>query len=71
MSTADMEFVIDHEFFMGRQNDIVGKELSVAAKTMVDSFRFKSLSSMTSQGQMKTGSIGRTGTQPITNCKWP
>jgi len=33
MSTADMEVVIDFDFFKGRQVEIVVKELSVAAKT--------------------------------------
>jgi len=50
MSNADMEVVIDFEFLRGRQGEIVVKELSVAAKNMIDSFRFKSPYSMTSHG---------------------
>jgi len=42
-----MEAVRDIEFFRGGQNEIVVKELSVAAKNMVDSFPFKSPYSMT------------------------
>jgi len=50
MSTADMEVVIDFEFLRGRQCEIVFKELSVAAKNMIDSFRIKSPYRMTSHG---------------------
>jgi len=53
MSTANMEVVIDFEFLRGRQNEIVVKELSVAAKNMIDSFRFKIPYSMTTQGSDK------------------
>jgi len=50
MSTADMEVVIDFEFLKGQQSEIVVKELFVADKNMIDSFRFKSPYSMTSHG---------------------
>ena len=50
MSVGDMEVVIDFEFLRGRQNEMVVKELSVAAKNMIDSFRFNSPYSITSQG---------------------
>jgi len=50
MSTTDMDFVIDFEFLRRRQNEVVVKQLSVAAKNMIDFFRFKSPFTMTSQG---------------------
>jgi len=40
MSTADMEVVIDFEYLRGRQDEIVVKELSLAARNVKDSFRF-------------------------------
>jgi len=52
MSTADMEIVIDFEFLRGRQGEIVVKELSVAAKNMMDAFRSKSPYSITSHGSV-------------------
>jgi len=55
MSTADMEVVIDFEFLRGRQNEIVVNELSVAAENMIDSFRFKSPYSLTSQDSDENG----------------
>ena len=55
MSTADMEVLIDFEFLRGRQGEIVVKELSVEARNMIDSFRFKSLYSMTSHGSDENG----------------
>ena len=55
MSTADMEVVIDFEFLRGRQGEIMVNELSVAAKNMIDSFRFKSPYSMTSHGSHENG----------------
>jgi len=55
MSTSDMEAVIDFEFLKGRQNEIVVKELSVAAKNLQDSFRFRSPVSMTSHGYDENG----------------
>jgi len=50
MSTADMEVEIELEFLRRRQNEVVVKELSVAAKNMVESFRFRSTYNMTSHG---------------------
>jgi len=55
MSATDMEVVIDFEFLRGRQSEIVVKELSVAAKNMIDSFRFKSPYSMTLHGSDENG----------------
>ena len=55
MSTADIEIVINFEFLRGRQGEIVVKELSVAAKNVIDSFRFKSPYSMTSHGSDENG----------------
>jgi len=55
MSTADMEVVIDFEFFKVRQGEIVVKELSVAVNNMNDSFRFKSPYTMTSHGSEENG----------------
>jgi len=57
-----MEFVIDLEIMRGRQNKIVVKELSVAAKNMVDSFRFKSPYSMTSHDSDENGLNWEDGT---------
>jgi len=65
-----MEFVIDFEFFRGRQNEIVVKEISVAAKNMVDSFCFKSPYSMTSQGSDENGLNLEFAHMPITICTW-
>jgi len=50
-----MEAVIDFEFLKGRQNEIVVKELSVAAKNLQDSFRFRSRYSMSSHGSDENG----------------
>jgi len=55
MSTADMEVVIDFEFFRGFQVKNVVKYLSVSAKNMIDSFRFKSPYSRTSHGSDENG----------------
>jgi len=55
MSTADMEVVIDFEYLRGRQSEFVVKELSVLAKNMIDSFRFKSPNSMTPHGSDENG----------------
>ena len=55
ISTADIEVVIDFEFFRGRQGEIEVKELSVAANNMIDSFRFKSPYSMKSHGSDENG----------------
>jgi len=55
MSTADMVVVIDFELLRGRQKDIVVKELSVAVKRMVNSFRFRSPYSKTSYGSDGNG----------------
>jgi len=37
-----MEIVIDFEFLRGRTNEIIVKEISIAAANVSDSFRFKS-----------------------------
>ena len=50
-----MEVAMDFEFLRGRHNEIVVKELSVAVKNMIDSFRFKSPYSMTSQASDENG----------------
>ena len=50
-----MDFVIDFEFKRGRQNEIVFKELSVAAKNMVDSFRVRSPYRITSHSSDENG----------------
>ena len=55
MSTANMEVVIDFEFLRGRQNEIVVKELSKAAKNMVDSFCFRSPYTIMSHGSDENG----------------
>ena len=55
MSTADMEVVIDFEFFRLRQSEIVVKDLSVASRNMIDSFHFKSPYSMTSHFSHENG----------------
>jgi len=50
-----MEVVIDLEFWRGRQCEILCKELSVAAKNMINSFRLKSPYNMTSHGSGENG----------------
>ena len=58
--SADMEVVIGFEFLRGCQNLIVVKELSVAAKNVSESFRFKSPNSMTSHDLDENGlNLGR------------
>ena len=52
---TDMEVVMDFEYLTGRQNEIVVKELSVAAKNLSDSFRFKIPYIMTSHGSKGIG----------------
>ena len=47
--------VIDFEFFRVRQSEILVKELSVVAKNIIVSFRFKSPYSMTSHGSDANG----------------
>jgi len=50
-----MEVVIDFEFLRGRQNELVVKELSIAAANVSYSFRFKSPYTMTSHGSDENG----------------
>jgi len=50
-----MDVLIDFEFLKWHQNEIVAKELSVAVKIVVDSFRFRSPCSMTSHGSDENG----------------
>jgi len=57
-----MEVVIDFEFLRGRQNEIVVKELSVAASNVSETFRFKSPTIWCLTALMKTGSTGKTVT---------
>ena len=55
-----MEFIIDFEFLRGRQNEIVVKELFVAA-AVSDSFSFKSPYTMTPHGSDENGLNGEGG----------
>ena len=55
-----MEVVIDFEFLRGSTNEIIEKELSIAAANVSDSFRFKSPYPMTPNGSVETDSIGMT-----------
>jgi len=50
-----MEVVIDFEFLRGCHCEIVVKELSVANKIMIETFRFKSFYSMMSQSSDENG----------------
>ena len=54
MST-DMEVVIDFQFFRWRHNEIVVNEISMAAKTVTDSFCFNSPYRMTSHRSEEKG----------------
>jgi len=48
-----MEVVIDFEFLKWRQNEIVVKELSVAAAKFSETFRFKSPHNMASHASVE------------------
>lgn len=50
-----MDVFIDFEFLKGLQNDIVVKELSLAAKNASGSFRFKSPYTMVPHGSEENG----------------
>jgi len=50
-----MEVVIDFEFLRGRTNEIIVKELSIAAANVSDSFRFKSPYPMTTHRSVENG----------------
>jgi len=50
-----MEVIIDFEFLRGRQNEIVIKELSVAAANLSETFRFKSPHIMAFHGSDEIG----------------
>jgi len=50
-----MEVVIVFEFFRGCTNEIIVKELSIAAADVSDSFRFKSPYPMTTHGSVENG----------------
>jgi len=50
-----MEVVIYFEFFRGRQNEIVVKEICVAAANVSENFRFKSPYVMASHGSDENG----------------
>jgi len=54
MST-NIEVVIDYEYLKGRQNEMVVKELSVAAENVSDSFRFKNPYDMMPNGSDNNG----------------
>jgi hypothetical protein len=55
-----MEVVVDFEYLTGRQNEIF-KEMSVAAKKVSDSFRFKIPCIMMSHGSQENGLIWEDG----------
>jgi len=48
-----MEVVINFKFLRGRTNEIIVKELSIAAAIVSDSFRFKSPYLMTPHGSIE------------------
>ena len=50
-----MEVIIDFEFLMGRTNEIIVKELSIASANVSDSFRFKSSYPKTPHGSVGSG----------------
>ena len=50
MAGASREAVIDFEFFRGRQNETVVKEMCVASATASETFRFKSSYKMADHG---------------------
>ena len=50
-----MEIVIDFEFLRGRTNEIIVKEISIAAANVSDSFRFKSPYPMTTHRSVENG----------------
>ena len=55
MAGASREAVIDFEFFQGRQNETVVKELCVASATASETFRFKSPYKMAEHGSSENG----------------
>jgi len=50
-----MEVVIDFEFLRGRHNEIIVKELCIAAGNVSNSFRFKRPYPMRTHGSVKNG----------------
>jgi len=50
-----MECVIDYEVLRGRQNEEIVKEVSVAAKNVIEIFHFKSPHPMTAHGSDENG----------------
>jgi len=50
-----MEVVIDYEFLRGNQDEVVVKELSLAAKNVIHTFHFQSPYGMTPHGSDENG----------------
>jgi len=50
-----MEEVIDYEFLRGNQDEVIVKELSLAAKNVIHTFNFQSPYGMTPHGSDENG----------------
>jgi len=50
-----MEVVIDYEFLRGNQDEVIVKELSLAAKNVIHTFHFQSMYGMTPHGSDENG----------------
>jgi len=61
-----MEAVVDYEFLKGRQNEVIVKEFSIAAKNFHHTFHFRRPYAMHPHGSAENGSIGMTALFLIT-----
>ena len=50
-----MEVVVDYEFLKGTQNEVIVKELSIAAKNVLHTFHFRSPYTMHPHGSAENG----------------